>query len=124
SMDVAVIDANDADAVYLVGGTPDGALRGPIERVILAPRYAPIALAAGDLDDDGRSDLVIAGRGAAELSVRFHEASGSVLHQYSLPPRVVPSALAIADLNGDAQLDIVTSDRSSARLVVFEGSGA
>lgn len=123
-IDVAVADANDLEAVYVVGGTPDGGLGGAIERVVLGARYQPAAMAARDLDGDGRSDLVIAGRGAGAVSVRLHTATGPVLRAYALPARVVPSAVAIADLNGDAQLDIVTSDRDSAQLVVLEGSGA
>ncbi|MEQ1833708.1 MAG: VCBS repeat-containing protein, partial [Candidatus Eisenbacteria bacterium] len=57
----------------------------------------PYAVAAADLDGDGRVDLVTANRGAGSLSVLRGLGGGQFAPHVDLPTGVAPSAVAIAD---------------------------
>jgi hypothetical protein len=75
------------------------------------------ALAAGDVNGDGRMDLVSAGGGSA--SIWYRQANGS----YSSPDLVAlggagnSTCVELGDLNGDGRLDIVTNTESNDAVI-------
>ena len=74
----------------------------------------------GDLDGDGRLDVVIA-RGT-DVAVLYQNASGSLDPPVVLAPSDVASgvhAVAVADLNGDGRLDVVSAAWMADYLDVF-----
>jgi len=73
--------------------------------------YEPLFLASGDLNGDGRPDIVSAGYDDASLSVYFNSSTtpGTFGTPLSLPSRGA-SQVVIADLNGDGREDLVSAD--------------
>jgi hypothetical protein len=72
---------------------------------------APKALAIGDLDGDGRPDLVVSGASAtgAVVSVLLNAGDGLFASRIDHPVRSAPTSVALGDLNGDRQPDIVAA---------------
>jgi hypothetical protein len=86
-----------------------------------------MALAAADLNADGRPDLVSANAASGTLTVFFQSAGGT----FATTADVVlgagvlqqPEFVAIEDLDADGDLDIVCADAVANRLFVFTQSG-
>src|SRR5919204_496567 len=103
----------------------------PAQRPLLAPAPdSPIAVAGapgnvalGDVNQDGKPDLVVAsGRGITVLlgqgDGRFRAARGSPIQ---VPER--PTELALRDLNGDGKLDLALASHDSYRVTLLFGDG-
>jgi hypothetical protein len=86
--------------------------------VPLLPLDAPGTWAAGDVDDDGDTDLVVAGDGDPNVYLLVQE--GGAFETTILGPFVEGSAGAnVADLDGDGDLEIiVVSERNDAVFVL------
>lgn len=71
----------------------------------------PQGLAAGDLNGDGRPDVVVANQGLNQVTVHLNDGTGQfispglqdTLHRISTPS---PKQIALADLDGDGDLDL------------------
>jgi hypothetical protein len=83
-------------------------------------------LAAGDLNGDGREDVVMAaGRyRAGELRILYQNAIGGFLDARVVPLTGQPGALAVADVNGDGLKDIVVADWMNGRVFVLAQNAA
>ena len=76
-------------------------------------RRCPLAVAIGDLDGDGKPDLVSADwtdpdAGSSTVSVLLNLGGGSFAPKRDYPTGTGAASLAIADLNGDGALDVAT----------------
>ena len=112
----------------------------PVLSVLLgdgAGRFTPAAslpilgtfgyLAIGDMNRDGRQDVVVSswsheeGRGTTQIIINRH-------NQSWVPGGAVPldawaTSIALADVNGDARLDILTGHRDALLVSLGNGSG-
>ena len=87
-----------------------------------------IAVAVGDVDGDGRGDVVAVARTWEGLSVRAFDATGRRLASFfALDDRLVGSvSVAAADLTGDGRAEIVLGSgptMGEPRIAVFDGVG-
>lgn len=128
-LDVAVTTGQDfthAADVELLLGNGDGSLQAPIV-VTTLPYYTP-ALAAGDLNHDGKLDLVTLGGDAtgANQVVTVLIGNGDGTFQsavtYSDGANQKPAGIAVADIDGDGNLDVVAP--ATAGLDIFYGSAS
>jgi hypothetical protein len=79
------------------------------------PGTGPYSTAAGDLDGDGKADLLFANPGGTHLAgcigVRLNAGTGKfpTLNKYSVGAR--PNFILASDLNGDKRADVVFLDQ-------------
>ncbi len=73
----------------------------------------PRWVAIGDLNNDGRPDLVTANTGSLRVSVLLNKGDGNFRapRNYRVGDR--PYAVAIGDLNGDRKPDLATANQCS-----------
>ncbi|WP_177181218.1 FG-GAP-like repeat-containing protein [Parapedobacter koreensis] len=97
----------------------------------LALGTVPVSIAIGDLDGDGKPELVITNRNSdtnPSLSVFRNTASVGSLSVNSFPANVdfaVPSnasCIAISDLDGDGKPDLISTDYATAQLSIFRNT--
>jgi hypothetical protein len=136
----AVLDLDGDGRLDVAGttGSPTGGFNGgadPELRVALgdgtggfAPqtRWAtglgPLAMAAGDLDQDGRPDLAVAARDAQAVVLHFGDGSGGFRSPAAQVQEESPNAgIVVADLDGGGAADVVAT--SSDGYAVFLGDG-
>jgi hypothetical protein len=86
----------------------------------------PQGLAIGDLDNDGRSDIVVANNSDNTLSIyRNTGAAGSI--SFATTTQVTgqgPWTVQIADMNGDGKLDVVGVSNGSSNISIHQNTGS
>ena len=86
----------------------------------------PYGVAAGDLDGDGKPDLVVANSGTDSLSIFRNTSSPGSITVNSFAARVdvatsgTPIAVAVADMNGDGKPEIISANTSDSTLAIFQ----
>lgn len=127
-MDLAVINSSGllpslpGSTVTILPGAGGGRFRPPLTTQLRFVR--PQALAAGDLNGDGRADLVvISAMPPSPVEVFMGNADGTM--SPSSAPLInlfgFPSGLAIDDLNGDGNADLVVT--AGPRITWWRGRG-
>jgi Tol biopolymer transport system component len=81
---------------------------------------APAAVAAGDLDGDGRVDLVTANEGGRSISVLQGPAFAA---RQDYPLGAYPSSLALSDLDRDGRLDVVATLGGANAIAILRNRG-
>jgi FG-GAP-like repeat/FG-GAP repeat len=116
-MDVAVgvnpgLGASGASGVYVLLGQSNGTLAAAVQ--IDASVY-PTGLAAGDINGDGKTDLVVADQGASsptQVNGALHVYLGNANGTFTAAAAPTTTALyysvvGLGDLNGDGKLDLI-----------------
>jgi hypothetical protein len=86
--------------------------------------YYPVSVAAGDVNGDGKADLVTANEN--DLSVLLGTGTGSFGAAQSYTAGSQPKGVAMADFNGDGHIDLITfnGDRGTVSVLLGTGAGA
>lgn len=85
-----------------------------------------VPLAVGDLDGDGKPDLILHQRNTTSIQVRLHRDAPNASLSYAVTG--IPSSIHIADFNGDQQPDLAirgfsSSSNSSFSILLNTGGG-
>jgi hypothetical protein len=88
-------------------------------------RNSPAAIAVGDLNEDGRDDIIVGNTLAGSISVFFNAGFSTFISPLRIdlentPPRKT-SSLVLVDLNGDGQLDIATANAGTNDISLVMG---
>lgn len=128
---VHFIDANSDGLLDLVALSSNGKVRvwqgngqGSFQFMSEADIDAGAAISAsGDVDGDGRLDLVVSAKSAAALAVHRNLGDGT-FRRLSLNLLSVSAATcAIGDLNHDGKLDLVAAEYAAGLTSIFLGNG-
>ena len=84
---------------------------------------SPTSAAVGDLNGDGKLDLVITKSGSNNVTVLLGTGDGHFATGTDFAAGTQPSSVQIGDLNGDGRPDIVVSNQSTGTINVLLGKG-
>ena len=120
NLDLVMADYLSNQIVVLLGNG-DGSFQKPMKFSI----PAPVALAVGDFNGDGKEDLAVVeygGTGESAVTILLGDGTGKFRKSASYPSGVETSGVAMADFNGDGLQDVAVSN-NSGNVMVFFGTG-
>jgi hypothetical protein len=78
----------------------------------------------GDVDRDGKLDVVAAAPASSEIAVFVGKGDGTFTAGTPIADANAPTSVALADMNADGALDVVVAEGSGTNETVYLGSGA
>jgi len=106
----------------------DGSLTAPgyaVRQLPFVEDAEPFRIALGDLNGDGRRDIVACGTTLERGFVRvFLAQPGGEYAPHDIETPVSPRGIALADLDGDGHLDLVTANNRAMSISIFPGDGS
>jgi gliding motility-associated-like protein len=128
---ISITDINNGLTAYSVKPFIISYLDGTIgtqPKQDLANVAQPHSVATGDLDGDGKPDLVVANSSGNTLSIYPNASLGGSATASSFADKIdfitgaSPSGVAIGDLNGDGKLDISVANAADNTVSVFQNT--
>jgi len=101
-------------------GNGDGTFQAPVSYSVGA---GPDALAVGDVNGDGKLDLVAGNDTGASVSVLLGNGDGTFQSQQKYTAGSFPHWVALADVNGDKALDIIVVNEGNNNVGVLLNNG-
>ena len=85
----------------------------------------PYAIAAGDFNGDGHTDLAVVNRGSSDVSILLGTGLGTfgTATQYSAGVESSPVAIVAADFNRDGDIDLATANDGTTDASLLRGNG-
>ncbi|WP_083928233.1 FG-GAP-like repeat-containing protein [Spirosoma panaciterrae] len=84
---------------------------------------SPAAVAMGDMNNDGKLDIVAVNASENTVSVRLGNGYGGYSGSISVPVGTSPQDVVLGDVNSDGKLDILTANQGANTVSVRIGTG-
>jgi hypothetical protein len=108
--------------ITLLFGRGDGTFVRRGDNLPMGNNYC-YAVALGDLDRDGKLDLVV-GNGTAGIAVLLGKGDGTFGNRVTYPAGYTAYDIVLADFDGDSNLDVAEADLTwESGIYVFRGRG-
>jgi len=123
-LDLAVAEET-TNQIFIFHGNGDGTfVSGTSLSTTLPVGSPPLAMATGDINNDGFPDLVVLSAGN-QINPFIGTSSGNftALARFS-PPATEAVSLALADVDGNGRLDLILADYASSTAVILLGDGS
>ena len=123
--DLAVADANSTNVSVVLNTTaPGAALPSYAARQDFGVGSSPVSVSVGDLNGDGRIDLVATNQSSGNVSVLMNTttpgaATPSFASKQDFVTGSTPRSVAVGELNGDGKLDLAVANFGSDTLSVL-----
>ena len=111
-LDVAVV----TDQLLIFFQDQDGTLASPVSYPSGGGDYS---LSVGDLNHDGRTDIVVTNFGTDTISLFLQQTNGTMAARITYPTDKGPDAVAVGDITGDGLDDIAVSHWNAAYIGIF-----
>ena len=108
------------NTVSVLLGNGDGSFQ---PRAIYGTGPFPFAVAVGDLNGDGKADVVVTSLGDNTVSVFLSGSNGTLQGRVDYPAGKGPSSVVIGDFNGDGKPDLAVCDFADNTVSVLLGNG-
>ena len=106
--------------LYVTLGNGDGTFQVPPDYPV---GQNPDFVAIGDVNGDGRPDIVVTSNASNTVSVLLGKANGTFAAAVNYPVGSGPSSVAIADFNGDGKPDLAVSNLGDLTVSILLGNG-
>jgi hypothetical protein len=83
----------------------------------------PLGIASGDLNGDGKLDVVVATTTGSNIHVLLGNGDGTLQAQVAYPADSNPADVVIADFDGDGKADVASANIFGSDISVFIGNG-
>ena len=95
----------------------------PAGRELCRVGDAPVSVALGDVNADGRPDLAVANVSSDNVSVLLGNGNGTFQPDVTFAAGDDPTSVALGDVNGDGQPDLAVANFASDNVSVLLGNG-
>ena len=121
---VGTIGADNRVAV--LRGTATGVAGASLLPALAGPTAAATAMGitTGDLNKDGKPDLLVANRSAAKISLLVGDGSGGFAPAVSPSVGTNPTAVTVSDVNRDGNPDVLVANNVTSNISLLLGDGA
>jgi hypothetical protein len=86
-------------------------------------RREPSALAAGDLDGDGKPEIIVGSSGSDDVTVLLNDGHGRLRVGGRTPAGHAPTEILAADLDRDGRLDLAIANHDTSYVTILKGDG-
>lgn len=119
--DVVVVNSQDEVNVLISNG--DGTLASGVAYSAEKIGGGNRTMAVGDLNGDGKADVVIGQIDQGTLSIFMNQGDGRLTAQVTPQLNCKPSTILLYDVNGDGKRDVVLACRDPNVVRVYKGNG-